>query len=199
MNAAATPIAARVLMTADTAPIDAVARLEQSRLRLRQHLIALNGHEDGPAGSRPPSAWLDSLKSIPLIGMALDTLSGWWSQHPLRVVVTLVAASAASAARPVTQRHPTWTLFGALALGGLVMWARPWRFAPLRRAVYAGLLPQLVSKVLSRLPTDGWMTLAESLLRRDPPAPATGNPPAAPVAHRSFPPGSEPARSSPLH
>lgn len=199
MNAATTPIAARALIDTGTTPVDAVARLEQSRLRLRHHLIALNRREAGLAGSHPPSGWLDSLRSIPLVGMALDTVSGWWSQHPLRVVVTLMAASAASAARPVTQRHPAWPLFGALVLGGLVMWVRPWRFAPLRRAVYAGLLPQLVSKVLSRLPTDGWMTLAESLLRRGPPAPTSATPAAAPASHASFPPVGGSARTSPLH
>lgn len=198
MNQAA-PIAARALMDVGTTPIDAVARLEQSRVRLRRHLITLNGHEAGSAGSRPPSGWLDSLRSIPLVHMALDTVSGWWSQHPLRVVVTLVAASAASVARPVTQRHPAWALFGALALGGLVIWARPWRFAPLRRAVYAGVLPPLVSNVLSRLPAKGWMTLAESLLQRGPSAPASAGLAAAPANHSSLPPGSDFARTSPLH
>ena len=198
MNAAA-PIATRALIDVGTAPVDAVARLEQSRLRLRRHLIALNGREAGPAGSHPPSGWLDSLRSIPLFGMALDTVSGWWSQHPLRVVVTLVAASAASVARPVTQRHPAWALFGALALGGLVMWARPWRFAPLRRAVYAGVLPPLVSNVLSRLPANDWMSVAESLLRRDPTAPTSAGLAAAPVIRPGFPHGSDSARTSPLH
>jgi hypothetical protein len=188
----------------DTVPIDAVTRLEQSRRRLRQHLIALNGSDEGPAGSRPPGALFDSLRSslrsIPLAGLLLDSVSGWWSQHPVRLVATLVAASVASAVRPVTQRHPRWSLFGALALGGLIVWARPWRFAPLRRAVYAGFVPQLVSKVLSRLPTDGWMTLAESLLQSTRPTPATA--PAAavrPAAHQPFPPSSGFARGSRLH
>ncbi|MFM9915713.1 MAG: hypothetical protein ACKVOX_07895 [Rhizobacter sp.] len=193
MTHAASPIAARALADPVAPHLDAVARLEHSRARLRRHLIALNGHQDSLSGLRPPAAWLSSLRSIPLVGTVLDTLSGWWSQHPLRVVVTLVAASAASAARPVTQRHPAWSLFGALAMGGLVMWARPWRFAPLRRAVYAGLLPQIASKVLSRLPTDGWMTLADSLLRRSPPTTTSVAP--ATVIHRSSPLGSDPART----
>lgn len=200
MNSAAPPIAAQAVSDADAAaPVDAVARLEQSRQRLRRHLIELNGSGDGPPGSRPSNALLDALKSIPLLGMVLDTVSNWWSQHPLRVVATLVAASAASVAKPVTQRHPTLTLFAALAVGGLVMWARPWRFALLRRAVYAGLLPQFVSKMLSRLPTGGWVTLADSLLRRGKATPASTPRTAKPVVPRSPPPGSAAAAPSALH
>ncbi len=187
---------------ADAGPVDAVTRLEMSRQRLRRHLIELNGHPDEPdAGPPRPNALLDSLRSIPLVGMVLDTVSSWWKQHPLRVVATLVVASAASAARPVTQRHPTVTLFAALAIGALVMWARPWRFVLLRRAIYAGLLPQLVSKVIGFIPTDGWMKVADSMLNRGkaataPTPTATATPP---DVVRSSPSSSEPARTSPLH
>ncbi len=198
MSAAATPIADRAMADAGTAPVDAVARLGQSRLRLRQHLIALNGNQAGPAGSQPLTGWLGSLRSIPLLGTALDTVSGWWSRHPLRVVATVLAASTASAVRPVAQRHPAWSVFGALAVGGLVMWAKPWRIALLRRVVYAGLLPQLVSKALSHPPTTGWLSLAESVLRRGPtPAPSAG-PATAMVIHANLPAGSDFTRTSPL-
>ena len=201
-TAAATPIAIRALHDAASTSVAAVERLEASRQRLRRHLLELNGprsRADGSAASHRPHALLDSLRSIPGIGVVVDTVSNWWSRHPLRVVASVLMASAASVAQPVTQRHPKWSLFAALAVGGLVMWARPWRFAPLRRAVYAGLLPQLMSTVVSRMPTDGWMNLVDSLLRRKPEAvPAAGRM-VQPSFHRGSPPGSDPARTSPLH
>ena len=184
----------------DAGPVDAVTRLEMSRQRLRRHLIELNGHPArSDAGPTQPNPLLDSLKSIPWVGMVLDTVSSWWKQHPLRVVATLVAASAASAARPVTQRHPTLTLLAALALGAVVMWARPWRFAMLRRVVYAGLLPQLVAKVLSFMPADGWMNLVDSMLHRGKPTNAPNAEAPRPSASPRSPSSSDPARVSPLH
>jgi hypothetical protein len=202
VNTAATPIAARALSD-DTSPsVVAVERLEASRQRLRRHLLELNGSRNGanePAASRRPHVLLDSLRSIPGIGVVVDTVSNWWSRHPLRVVVSVLMASAASVTQPVTQRHPKWALFAALAAGGLLMWARPWRFAPLRRAVYAGLLPQLMSTVMSRMPSDGWMNLVDSLLRRKPEAVPAAVRMVQPSFHRGSPPGSDPARTSPLH
>lgn len=198
----ATPIAIRALRDTASPSVAAVERLEASRQRLRRHLLELNGSRDGAdesAASRLPHALLDSLRSVPGIGVVVDTVSNWWSRHPLRVVAGVLMASVASVAQPVTQRHPKWSLFAALAVGGLVMWARPWRFAPLRRAVYAGLLPQLMSTVVSRMPTDGWMTLVDSLLRRSPATASTARPGVQPSTLRASPPGGDPSRASPLH
>lgn len=57
-------------------------------------------------------------------------------------------------------------VLGAAAVGALLMWARPWRFALLRRALYTGVLPQVVTTLLSRVSTEGLLDLVHAALRR---------------------------------
>jgi hypothetical protein len=95
-------------------------------------------------------------------GVLRDTLRDWWAHHPLRAT-TLVAAEAVKVVlKPLAQRHPFALVAAAVALGGVVVWARPWR-GLLKPALLAGLLPQLVSKVVAQLPLDSWLAVLSSM------------------------------------
>ena len=171
MSAAPIPGSDRVLVGTDrsvSTVLGATERLNQSRHLLRECMQAINAAaSDMPANShRPRSTWLVTLTAIPVLGPVIESVSAWWAQHPLRVVASVFASSTATAAKPMTQTRPWSVLLMAVAIGGLLAWTRPWRFAWLRRAVYAGVLPQLVSTVMSRLPTEGWLDIVNSLLRR---------------------------------
>lgn len=195
MSAASTPGSDRGLVAAEgsaSTVLGATERLNQSRRLLREHMQALNASasEALENAHRPPGAWLAALTAIPVLGPVIESVSTWWAQHPLRVVAGVFASSTATAAKPMTQTRPWTVLLMAVAIGGVLAWARPWRFAWLRRAVYAGVLPQLVSTVISRLPTEGWLDIVNSLLRRPgaaAPTPQATTPPTAGAADAELP------------
>lgn len=207
MSAASIPSGDGALVASERSAstvLGATERLNQSRRLLREHMQALNASatEALENAHRPPSAWLAALTAIPVLGPVIESVAAWWSQHPLRVVADVFASTTATAAKPMTQTRPWTVLLMAVAIGGMLAWARPWRFAWLRRAVYAGVLPQLVSTVMSRLPTEGWLDIVNSLLRR--PGAATTSPTADAdrserPAHPQATSGHDPARTSPLH
>ena len=154
-------------------------RLEKSRRLMREQMFELNAGsaQAKSQGRGTPSNWWVALGALPVLGPLISDAASWWADHPLRAVADLFARPGTSASKPLTQRHPWAMLIGAAAVGALVMWARPWRFALLRRAVYSGLLPQVMSSVLARVPTDGLLDLAQSVWQRPtqgkaPPAPA---------------------------
>ncbi|OYU00464.1 MAG: hypothetical protein CFE40_04000 [Burkholderiales bacterium PBB1] len=150
-------------------------RMEKSRRLMRDQMFELNA---GAAQTKNqfqdrPGNWLVALSAIPVLGPLISEAAGWWADHPLRAVAELFARPSGRTTEPLTQRHPWAMLIGAAAVGGLLMWTRPWRFALLRRAVYSGLLPQVVSSLLSCLPTDGLLNLVRSVWR----GPAEGKAP----------------------
>ncbi len=145
-------------------------------------MLALNA--SSAQATRPDSgqsrALLTTLAALPVVGPLIQSAMSWWESHPLHAIAELFTPRPASAteplAQPLTQRHPWAMLLGAVAVGALLMWTRPWRFALLRRAVYSALLPQLVT-TLSHVSTDGLLDLVKLMLRR--PAANTSPPPAA--------------------
>ncbi|MEI7464658.1 MAG: hypothetical protein WCJ87_04885 [Burkholderiales bacterium] len=152
--------------SADTV-LGATERLSRSRQIMRDQMLDLKaGRAQAQAGqSRQHSALLATLTAMPLLGPLVDRAVAWWAEHPLRPVAELFGSPDPSADEPLTQRHPWAMLLGAAAIGALLMWTRPWRFAPLRRAVCASLLPQMVTRLLSRKSTDGLLDLVTSVLR----------------------------------
>lgn len=187
MSAASIPGGDHVLVASDSTVLGASERLNQSRRLLREHMQALNASASDALANehRRPGAWLAALTAIPVLGPVIESVSAWWAQHPLRVVADVFASSTASAAKPMTQSRPWTVLLMAVAIGGLLVWLRPWRYALLRRAVYGGVLPPLVSSFMSRLPTQDWLdnivnSLTRSLVTATPPkastTPASTNP-----------------------
>jgi hypothetical protein len=125
-----------------SAPLSAAQRLALSRERLRNSLQRPAAPEGG--------------------NVVMDALRAWWAQHPLRLAATVATDAAKAAVRPIAERHPFALVLGALLIGGLVVGARPWR-GILKPALLAGLLPQLVAKLMAQLPLDSWLAMLASL------------------------------------
>ena len=141
-------------------------RLALSRERMRQAMQGKPAPRSGGAfvgdAAGAPLPWLQSLRSLPIAGVVFDAVLSWWEQHPLRIGFVVASSAAKALARPIAQRNPLGLVLGTFLLGGLVMWSRPWRWL-LKPALFAGLLPQLVNKVLARLPSQA-CTLAMDLV-----------------------------------
>ena len=122
------------------------------------------------SGTRPlgePPSWLTGLASIPGVAVVMDAVRGWWAQHPARVA-TLVATDAAKTfIRPVAQRHPIGLVVGALLVGALLARVRPWR-GLIKPALFAGLLPHIVSRVVAHVPLDSWLSAFNSFTSATP-------------------------------
>jgi len=201
VSATSLPLDQRSLQTLGT-PTDTLLgvteRLEKSRRLMREQMFELNSGsaQVKSQGHGTPSNWWVALSAIPVLGPLISDAASWWADHPLRAVADLfVRPGTSSASKPLTQRHPWAMLIGAAAVGALVMWTRPWRFALLRRAVYSGLLPQVVSSVLARVPTDGLLNLAQSVWQR----PAQGKASPAPDVTVQQAPRRSEGRPSTLH
>lgn len=139
---------------AQTAAHAAATRLDQSRERLRRALLGEGGAAGQGAGQPSAStmpAWLATLKGLPGVGLLIDALEGWWARHPLHVAGVIAATTADAVLEPVAQDHPWRLVLGAAALGGLLAWSRPWRWVVVP-AVFAGLVPQLLSVALRAPP-----------------------------------------------
>ncbi len=134
-----------------SAVLTASDRLALSRERLRQAMRDSSeplAEASNQRAGESAAAWLDSLKSIP---GASEAVSSWWTQHPLRIATMVAAGAAKAVVQPMAKRDPLGVVLGALLLGGLLAWSRPWRWL-LKPALFAALLPQLFYKVLADVP-----------------------------------------------
>ena len=151
-------------------------RLALSRERLRQTMQ--QGAKPFKGASKPllgatGAAWVNSFKSAPGVSIILEAVGSWWARHPLRLASMVAAEAATAVVQPIAQRNPVGLVLGALVLGGVVVWSRPWRWI-LKPVLLAGLFPQLLSKVITHAPSRSWMTVLMSLAegQRNPARPA---------------------------
>ncbi|MBW6496169.1 MAG: hypothetical protein K0B16_16760, partial [Burkholderiaceae bacterium] len=152
LRAAETGVTSSAAAATQVPLMTASERLAQSRERLRQ---AMGGTSSAPgtatrAGQAGAAmAWLNILKLNPAARIVIAAVSVWWAQHPLHVLGTATAATAKAAVQPLARRHPLGLVTGALLLGALLAWSRPWRWA-LKPAMFAGLFPQLISQAMAQ-------------------------------------------------
>ncbi len=143
-------------------------RLTLSRERLRVAMRDIAVPAGQAASARTGGAglgWLDSLKSIPAAGIVIEAVRSWWAQHPWRVASLLAGETVKTVVQPLAQRHPIGLVVGALLVGGVLAWARPWRLV-FTSSLLAGLLPQLLSKAVTQIPIKSWMTVLTELLKQ---------------------------------
>ncbi len=150
----------------------AVIRVEASRARLR--LAMLPPLPDAKSAAKSTGSWWSRISSTETIGAVLDSVQSWWANHPLRPVASVAVEASDAVIQPLAKRHPL-ALVGVAALAGAgLMWSRPWRWA-FRSVLFAGLLPQLTSRVVSSLPIESWINMITSALAAAPKSKTANN------------------------
>jgi hypothetical protein len=66
---------------------------------------------------------------------------------------------------PWAQRNPLGLVLTAFVAGGLMNFLRPWRWIPLS-ALLAGLLPQILFKLVAQVQPASWVEILHSLLQQ---------------------------------
>ncbi len=149
-----------------TEPITVLQRLALSRQRLRLALAVQRPSSDHAAA--PAAAGVDAWSAIPGLGALIDSVRSWWSKNPLRPALLLALQATQSAVSPVAQRHPLALVTASLLAGAALAWSRPWRWL-LSPALLAGLMPQLLSTAMARVPGPAWLAVLASLVKERPP------------------------------
>lgn len=166
--------------------------LAAQRLALSRELLRLamrpGGTADDPAGRDQAAAtadsgrgaaradsrqnWLSCLREWPGVEIVMEVVRQRWQRHPLRLAAQVAGDVADVRLRPLAREHPVRLVLGALVVGGVLAWARPWRLLP-RPARWAALAIPVVSRAVALVPLDPLLialtALARQSIRRDSP------------------------------
>lgn len=150
--------------------LSAIEQLETSRRRLRGAMKTIVHPPPSPSLlanglSGLGDKLLDGVRHIPGAGIFLETLQMWWHEHPLRTAGLVAEEASRTLVEPAAERNPLALLLGSFGVGALLVLVKPWRWA-LRPALFIGLLPQLATHLMRRMPVETWLNMGARLLRK---------------------------------
>jgi len=158
-------------LSAQDRVVGAIERLALSREQLRSTMMPAPPKSSSHAarigsGDISFTANLaERVKEIPGAAMVIDAVQTWWAQHPLRTATLVAGEASRKFAAPLAERNPVALILGAVAVGALFAWTRPWRWI-LRPALFAGLLPAVASRFMRQLPLESWLRMFASVTAR---------------------------------
>lgn len=146
-------------------PPSAAERLDASRKRLRAALMEI-AHPpvkpsmlDGMGGFGVfAHDLLDRLKGLPAAAIVIETLEHWWAEHPLHTAGLVAEEASRRFVAPIARRNPYALIVGSIVVGAVFALSRPWRWL-FRPALFVGLLPQLASQAMKRMPIASWIQM----------------------------------------
>jgi hypothetical protein len=153
----------------NTPLLSAQARLNRSRLRLSLVLHqahAAQGQTDASRSAAASPPWVEGLTSDPALRVLLHTVAAWWAQHPLQNAAAMAALATREMLRPMAQRNPLGLVLGAAAVGGALVLLKPWRWISIP-TLAAGLLPQVLAKLVAQLRPVSWAEVLAGWLKAD--------------------------------
>ena len=150
----------------------ATDRIEASRARLKLAMLPPL-RAPGQRASAHADSWLHRLTDLPLVAAVIESVTEWWSHHPLRPAALVANEASNAVIAPIAQRNPLTLVLVAAAIGAGLAWTRPWRWV-FGSALFAGLVPQFASRVVSSLPIESWMSMVGAAIARQPRAPVGG-------------------------
>ena len=168
-----------VVAPVETIDSSAADRIAASRAKLRAALLDIANPAPKPSmleGLAEASPQLgERIMRLPGAALIVDSVDSWWKNHPLRIAATAAEQASKALLVPLAKKNPAALLGGAAVVGALFFLTRPWRWL-LRPALFLGLVPQLVTHALKRIPRSTWLQLAGSMVpnrpgARQPPAP----------------------------
>lgn len=146
----------------------AAERLDASRRRLRAALMKIAHPPAKPSVLEGLGGFgvfandlIARVRSLPAAAIVIETLEHWWADHPLHTAGLVAEEASRQFVGPIARKNPFALVLGAVVVGALFALSRPWRWL-FRPALFVGLLPQLASRAMKRMPIESLMEMLAS-------------------------------------